>query len=322
MIHIVGFGSQGSAWAQCLRQSGQEVHIYLHRSGEGFRRAQELGFSVSLLPELATSLARGPKPGVVAMLLPDLQVGKVYRDFLAGVPDPLAIVLAHGYAVYAGDLRDLSPGHDPILLAPKAIGPKLLSHFQDARRESSTGTHTLVAASSAPFHRREVAAALARDLGFAPKNIVETSFEKETIGDLMSEQGLLCGTMFPFLTWTMAAMRDAGVPEALIREECLSEMELIAGLVRGDGPQATWDRISEVAKVGTVAMRDRLERLGARDALSRQFAEILDGRFVEYVRAREWEAGAATIREELAGAEKNRVRPIASSPRPHLVSEL
>ncbi len=286
-VILLGFGSQGSAWAECLRASGASVDVFLPRhQSESWKRAQEAGFKPRLmaeLPKLVTEVSR-QSAAVIAAMVPDHLIGGIYRDFLAPLEAPLTLVLAHGYAVYAGELRPAQSGHELALLAPKAIGPKLLAEFQASR----PGTHRLSAGLSAPPSRRESVIALARALGFARENLIEASFEKEAIGDLLSEQGLLCGGVFTLMDWTMQAMSDAGVPDGLIREECLTELELIAGLLRERGPAATFGKISQAAQCGTISMREKLEQSGAKDAFRAQVEETLSKRFVEIMNGEDW----------------------------------
>src|SRR5690606_31999857 len=129
---------------------------------------------------------------------------------------------------------------------------------------------------------------LAVGLGFAHSRLVRTDPTTEAIGDLISEQGLLCGTLFTFLDWTMEAMENAGVPDELIREECLTELELIAGLLRERGAAETLTSISTAAQAGTARMNQRLEAGGTRDAFRAQIEEVLSRRFVEDFTSGSW----------------------------------
>jgi ketol-acid reductoisomerase len=297
---LLGFGSQGSAWAECLRSSGVHVEVFLPTSSEdpnsSWARARAAGFDPSLMKDLpgvvihAAHASKGGKAVIIAAMVPDHLIGGIYRDYLAPIAQPLTLVLAHGYAVYAGDLKPAHATHELALLAPKAIGPKLLSEFKAARAEvfGSLSTHRLVAGVSVSPGRRDDLLGLARALGFAPENLVEASFEKEAIGDLISEQGLLCGGVFTLMDWTMQAMSDAGVPDGLIREECLTELELIAGLLRERGPAATFGKISQAAQCGAVSFREKLEKSGAKQAFAAQVEETLSKKFVEIMRGEDW----------------------------------
>lgn len=281
-FHLIGFGSQGAVWAESLRASGWDVEVYLARRAGSYARAAEMGFAPRSVEELQGSLSQmplGSAPAhLIGVLTPDHLIGEIYTKFISKIEHPITLVLAHGYAVYARELVALSAGHEAALFAPKAIGPKLR---EAAKAAQGAAGHDLVAGISVSAQRRGQLLAMARDLGFRPENLVETSFEHEAIGDLISEQGLLCGTTFTFLKWTMEAMARAGVPAGLIREECMTELALIAGLIRERGPATTFQAISQAAQCGTIAMNERLEKSGFKAEFDRQVEEVVSRRFVD-----------------------------------------
>lgn len=300
-IHLIGFGSQGTAWAECLRASGWDVSVYLHRrEGTSFERATTSGFRPQSIQELPDRLERkAGEAALIAMLCTDERIGPLYREFIAPVHAPVTLVLAHGYAVYAEDLVRLAPGHEVALLAPKAIGPKLLAAHHAAR----PGPHNLVAAIHSPENRRPALLRLALALGFRETNLIEATFEQETVGDLISEQSLLCGGLFALLEWTMETMSESGVPDRLIREECLTELELIAGLLRERGPASTYRAISQAAQCGTTVMRSRLDQLGVREAVRTQAGEVRSRHFAAEMRRGEWREKASELAARLEGWE-------------------
>lgn len=295
LIHLIGFGSQGTAWAECLRDSGWQVEVYLGRAeGPSHERATQLGFKPRLTRELPATLSKASH-SYVAMMCPDHLIGALYREFLAPVKTPVTLVLATGYAAYAGDLSRLVPGHAIAMIGPKAIGPKLRENF----KKTAPGTHELVAAFHAPLGHEAGLIELARGLGFARENLVDATFAQEAIGDLISEQALLCGGIFTLLEWTMENMAMAGIPARLIREECLTELELIASMIREKGPASTLRKISQTAQCGTVAMRRRLEHTGLREALFAQAEDVKNGTFAEFMRAGAWREDAEEIAAKL-----------------------
>jgi ketol-acid reductoisomerase len=295
-IHLVGFGSQGSAWAQCLRQSGWDVNVYLARKSKSFDQAAELGFSPLLLAYLPQQVADTSTPHWIGMLCPDDATPMIYGDILANCPAPIRLVLAHGYVVYSGDLKLNSPLHQVTLLAPKAIGPKLRQNFL----ETFPLPHRLVAAITAPKESLEFLKEIARGLGFSDPAMVQATFDEETIGDLMSEQGLLCGGAFNLLEWTMEAMAKAGIPDALIREECLTELELIAGMIRERGPAQTFKMISQAAQCGTIAMAERLEASKLKQGFMAQMETVQNREFAKFYKSKEWRAKALAFTDRLS----------------------
>ncbi|MEO5971350.1 MAG: hypothetical protein ABIQ95_15600 [Bdellovibrionia bacterium] len=292
-IHIVGFGSQGSAWAQCLRSSGWDVQVYLSNPGStssstpsrSFDSAKKLGFEPHLLKDLPLHLSESEGPHWIAMLCPDGVIAPVYRDYLRSSPSEIRLILAHGYVVYANELNLAGAHHQVTLLAPKAIGPKLLEHFQI----SSPSTHRLAAAFWSPPSDQKALTEIARGLGFAQNSLINATFEQEAIGDLISEQGLLCGGVFNLLELSMNAMERAGIPEALIREECITELELIAGLIRERGVSHSFQAISQAAQCGTASMAEKLEKAGIREIFQTQTEFVQSREFVEYFRSQKWQ---------------------------------
>lgn len=303
-IHLVGFGSQGAAWAQCMRASGWDVSIYLGRKGPSYSKALELGFLPQLLSELPGDLLKTSpaSPAWIALLCPDTEIPKIYTEFIESSPVPLRLILAHGYAVYAQELKVRTPLHQVFLLAPKSIGPKLLQNFL-ARHPKS---HSLVAAicpgSFSPDYPTHLK--IAQALGFHETSLVTTSFEKEAIGDLISEQGLLCGGIFNLLDWTVQAMEAAQIPPALIREECLTELELVAGLIREKGPATALSLISQAAQAGTIAIRERLELSGFKAQFDEQIQSIHSRKFATYFRSGKWKDAAEELKVRLSSLEQ------------------
>ncbi|MFZ9595043.1 MAG: hypothetical protein ACO3A2_03095 [Bdellovibrionia bacterium] len=202
-IHLIGFGSQGSAWAQCLKTSGWQTRVYLPQTqSTSWQKAQSLGFEPRRIQELGSDLmqdAPSHPHALLALLCPDSQIPIVYETHLKDLPLDLCLILAHGFALYSSDLQLRGPHHRAALLAPKAIGPKLLENFQ---RHQPTA-HGLSAAFYAPgvsppnaqeFRRLDDPTPLedfkrvqqvALGLGFQPQNLIPASFEQETIGDLI-----------------------------------------------------------------------------------------------------------------------------------------
>jgi ketol-acid reductoisomerase len=292
-IHIVGFGSQGSAWAQCLRTSGWNVQVYLNNQdplpNAPPRRsaliAEKLGFKTFRLTDLPSHLVSGTEPHWVAMLCPDGIIAPVYRDFLQSSPAQIRLILAHGYVVYAQELNLAGPHHRATLLAPKAIGPKLLQNFQ----RTFPAPHHLAAAFWAASEDQEALMGIARDLGFDRSSLIDATFEQEAIGDLISEQGLLCGGIFNLLELSMNSMQKAGIPEALIQEECITELELIAGLIRERGIAQSFQAISQAAQCGTAAMAEKLEAAGIQEIFNTQADFVQSREFVQYFRSQKWQ---------------------------------
>ncbi len=227
-------------------------------------KARAQGFEVRPLSELGHGLREGAR---IALLIPDRVIPGFYQEMLAEVSHPLQLILAHGYAAAFGGLLP-KHAHALALLAPKAIGPELRRAYVEGR-----GTHGLKAAVFGDV------SSIAQALGITRENQIAADFRSETVGDLISEQLLLCGGVFPWLGVTMERMRAHGVPDALIREECLTELELVARVLREEGATGAFRKISEAAQFGTARMFERLERLGFMEAAAQQAEESASGAF-------------------------------------------
>jgi ketol-acid reductoisomerase len=286
-ITLIGFGSQGSAWAESLRDSGWDVSIFLSRKSNSYSNAAELGFEPKLLADISSHLNRpgnaDSTPALIAFLCPDDKIGEIYQEFLAPLPLAQTLVLAHGFAVYADKLKPQNPEHQPALLAPKAIGPKLRDAYQTGR-----GQHSLSAAFFTSEGRETEMLQLALGLGFKKENLIAATFEQETIGDLISEQGLLCGGVFTLLEWTIQSMRDAGIPERLIREECFTELELVAGLLKERGPASTLRKISTAAQAGAALINEKFSKTNAKEEFEKQVRSVLNKDFVRDFDQGDW----------------------------------
>ena len=303
-IHVVGFGSQGSAWAQCLRTSGWDVQIYLSRKEKSYWNSIQMGFKTSLLHELPGELSHSENSGdphLIAMLCPDSEVAKVYSEYLANLSVSLRLILAHGFAMYSQDLKLMQPNHSCLLLAPKAIGPKLQQHFE----KNFPAPHSLVAAFfSEDSTEVPLLKSLGKGIGFKDESLVWADFSQETIGDLISEQGLLCGGTFNLLLMTAEAMIRAGIPPELVREECITELELIAGMLREKGPGQTFRSISQAAQCGTVTMSHIFQDPSFKKEFQSQCQSVQNKEFANTFRKGDWQKGAESLQQSLDKLEK------------------
>lgn len=289
-LSLIGFGSQGSAWAENARDSGWTVEVFLHREGPSWKRALEMGFSPQLLSQ---SL---PESELVALLLPDSAILPCVRERFQRVDRKFHFVLAHGFAAVEGLLNELGPNQTVSLLAPKAIGPELRAAFREGK-----GSHGLAAAihSSGTEEAREIRK-LAGALGFREDRLIPASFDQEARADWMSEQGVLCGGLFTLLAWTLEEMDRQGVPRALQREECLTELRLIANVLVAKGLTGTFDLISDAAKAGTLEMNEFLETGGRKEAFQAKLKEGASDSFPIRVTSGAWRENAKRFRERLS----------------------
>ncbi len=304
-VALVGLGSQGQAWALNLLDSGWTVKAYV-RLGASRLAAEELAriakageaFSIRDIDRLKTD---ADLPRLVAMTTPDPAIGEIYQSYLSGRKEPLELVVLHGMAVHTGQLK-VSRGHHVSMLAPKAIGPKLRSEYEEMKKTRRTH-HGLKAAVCPGGSDDRALRALAFGLGFTSTNLISVDFRTETLADWLSEQTLLCGGVFPLLAWTMQTLRKQGVPERLIKEECITELELIASLIRERGPEVAFSKISQLAKAGASVFAHELERLGVKAAIEAQWNALDSGAFEKQLATQSWREWATRLEDDLRVAE-------------------
>lgn len=299
-LHLIGYGSQAKAWSAILRDTGYSVSIAL-RGPESASWSQAItdGFDPITL-EQCREVVLSRSSSTIAFLCPDHIIGSLYQKYFAEIPRELTLVLAHGYAVYSGELITRNALHQIALLAPKSIGPQLRAAFLSAKEKGR------------PFHDRTAAISeqtpsdLTSALGFSKENLVLTNPETEAVGDLLSEQGLLCGGLFTMIDWTISSMRAANIPDRLIQEECVTELLLIAGLIQERGLETTLRSISQAALAGASLMNESLESSGARKAFDERLSRVLTKNFVQDYKSDSWKTNAAALFEKMKNYESQR----------------
>jgi ketol-acid reductoisomerase len=283
-IHIFGLGSQAQAWVRALTRHDWKIFLYLRHPSKAVELLGVLPTSVTVhLTNESTQLVQA-HPGPLALLLTDRAIPEIYENHLRQIDLPLHLVLAHGIAMTAGWLKPLER-HFVSLLAPKAIGQEL----DENHARAFPAPHGLKAAFAPapslprfhPFSPRTELLDLASDLGFTDSTLIPCTLDQETYGDLISEQGLLCGGLWSLLKWTLLSMKKAGIPDALIQEECFRELELIASILKKHGPAGTFERISSTALEGALQMQESLEASNAKTYFEKQIAKITSGEFFD-----------------------------------------
>ncbi len=288
--HLIGFGGQGKAIAPSLLEAGFKAIVYLQAGSPSFEKCKAANIPAQELSALAAQINENDS---VILSCPDRVIGEVYERYLAAIPKKINLVFLHGFAVWSKSIEKNSEGtaarnplHTLNLLAPKAIGPELreaIVHARASQPNSRSPSHTLKAAlfTANPEARAQILSLATEGLGFKAEHLIPATFEQETVGDLISEQLLLCGGLFSLLEWTIQEMQAAGVPEALIQEECITELGLIVNVLRKRGLAATIEAISDSAKAGAVMMRERFLAHGLPSVLHTQAQEVLNGTFLK-----------------------------------------
>ncbi len=295
-VAVIGYGSQGHAHALNLRDSGVEVQVGLRDGSSSREAAEDAGLEVRSIPDAV----RGAQ--VVALLLPDHVQKQVWDEQVAPSLEPGAAVLfAHGLNVHFGRIAP-PPGHDVIMVAPKAPGHRVRELFV-----SGAGTPGLVAVhQDASGHALELALAYGVGIGCARVGLLATTFAEETESDLFGEQAVLCGGVPALVQAGFDVLVEAGYQPEIAYYECLNELKLIVDLLYQGGFEYMRHSVSDVAEYGDLSRGTRVVDERVRDTLRDILDEVRGGAFAQELFADD-EAGRpafARLREE--GVERAR----------------
>jgi len=276
-VAVLGYGNQGHAHAQNLRDSGTRVIVGARKGGASSAAAQKDGFEVMDVRG-ATAAA-----DVVSVLLPDEIQTEVFSGEIApSLRDGAALVFAHGFSV-AFDGIQIPRGLDVVLVAPKAQG-----HFLRSEYIAGRGVPCLLAvAEDASGQALPKALSYASRIGCLRAGAIETTFREEAVTDLFGEQAVLCGGVPELVKAAFETLVKRGYSPEVAYIECLQELKIIADLMYEGGIHSMRERISRTAAWGSFASGPRLVTDQTREALEAVLDDVESGRF-----AREWLAEA------------------------------
>jgi ketol-acid reductoisomerase len=284
-VAIIGYGSQGHAHANNLKESGVEVAVGLRAGSGSARKAEEAGLTVKTIEEAAGW------GDVVMILLPDENQEQVYNEQIAPhLKDGAAIAFAHGFNIH---YRLIEPAEDKdvIMIAPKGPGHTVRSTY-----EEGIGVPSLIAVfQDASGKARELALSYASANGGGRAGILETSFREETETDLFGEQTVLCGGTAALIQAGFETLVEAGYAPEMAYFECLHEMKLIVDLLYQGGVADMRYSISNTAEYGDFTRGSRIITDETRQEMRKILTEIQNGEFAkEFVL--ENQAGAPTLK--------------------------
>lgn len=272
-IAVIGYGSQGRAHAQNLKDSGHDVIVGVRHGGTGWKHATEDGLAAAEPAEAV----RGAD--IIAILTPDMIQNEIYRDVIEPNAKPgSALLFAHGFSIIYDRITPRDD-MDVILVAPKGPGDLVRREFARGR-----GVPSLFAIEKdATGQARDRAMGYAKGIGGATGGLLETSFREETETDLFGEQAVLCGGAKELVIQGFNTLVEAGYQPEIAYFECLHELKLIVDLFYEGGISKMHHFISETAKWGAVASGPRVITDETRARMKTILDEIQSGQF-----AREW----------------------------------
>ncbi|HRX80866.1 MAG TPA: ketol-acid reductoisomerase [Pirellulaceae bacterium] len=284
-IAILGYGSQGHAQAQNLKDSGCNVVIGQRPGSPNYDLAVSHGFDPLPIEE-ATK-----KGDLVNILLPDEVQGDIYRNQIREHLSPGNILMcSHGFNVHFGQV-EAPAGVDTLLVAPKGPGHLVRSEF-----EKGGGVPSLIAlGAGASETTKKLGLAYAKGIGGTRGGVIETTIAEETETDLFGEQVVLCGGVSELVKAAFDTLVDAGYQPEMAYFECLHELKLIVDLFYQGGLNYMRYSVSNTAEYGDYTRGPRIITDETRAEMRKILSEIQNGEF-----ARDWilenRAGAASFK--------------------------
>ena len=271
-IAIIGYGSQGHAHAQNLRDSGvKDVGVALRAGSATAKKAQDAGFKV------LTNAEAAKWADIIMMLAPDEHQAAIYADDLhANMKQGAALAFAHGLNVHFG-LIEPRDDLDVIMIAPKGPGHTVRSEYQ-----RGGGVPCLIAVhQDVSGNAHDIGLAYASGLGGGRSGIIETNFREECETDLFGEQAVLCGGITHLIQAGFETLTEAGYAPEMAYFECLHETKLIVDLLYEGGIANMRYSISNTAEYGDITTGPRIITNETKAEMKSVLADIQSGRFVK-----------------------------------------
>jgi len=272
-IAIIGYGSQGHAHAQNLRDSGLSVIVAQRPGGDNYQAAVNDGFTPMSVADAAK------EADLIQILLPDQIQAYVYKNEIAPYLTPGKILMfAHGFNIHFFQIippKDV----DVVMVAPKGPG-----HLVRRVYTEGGGVPALIAVyQDASGKAKDIALAYAKGIGGTRAGVLETTFKEETETDLFGEQAVLCGGCAELVKAGFDTLVEAGYQPEIAYFECLHELKLIVDLMYEGGIARMRYSISDTAEYGDFMVGKRIINEETRKEMKKVLHEIQTGQF-----ARNW----------------------------------
>jgi ketol-acid reductoisomerase len=284
-VAVIGYGSQGHAHANNLRDSGVDVVVGLRSGSASEAKAKSAGLSVMSIDDAVKSAE------VVMVLAPDEHQARLYRENIApNIKEGATLAFAHGFNIHFGQIEPRAD-LDVIMIAPKAPGHLVRSTYAEGG-----GTPMLIAVARDPSGQaKELALSYACGIGGGRAGIIETSFREETETDLFGEQVVLCGGLTALIQAGYETLVEAGYAPEMAYFECLHEVKLIVDLIYEGGIANMNYSISNTAEWGEYVSGPRIITDETKAEMKRILKDIQTGKFTsEWMQ--EYRAGASRFK--------------------------
>ena len=301
-VLIVGYGSQGHAHANNLRDSGvKQITIGLREGSASAKKAKDAGFEVDTVANAV------PKADLVMVLAPDEHQSQIYKEEIEpNLKQNAVIAFAHGFNVHF-QLIEPRKDLDVIMIAPKGPGHTVRSTYKEGG-----GVPTLIAVfQDASSQAKSVALSYASANGGGRAGVIETNFREETETDLFGEQAVLCGGVSALVQAGFETLVEAGYAPEMAYFECLHELKLIVDLFYEGGVANMWYSVSNTAEYGGLTRGSRLVTEETKKEMKAILSEIQEGKFArEYVT--ENMAGAPVIKAMRRNLERHSIEKVGT----------
>jgi len=273
-VAVIGYGNQGSAQAQNLKESGVKVVVGLRPRGKSWKQAEKDGLEVQPIETAAE------KGDIIHMLLPDEVQPQIYQEkILPHLKTGKALSFSHGFNIHFHQIippRDV----DVFMVAPKGPGHLVRRTYLEGK-----GVPALLAVQQdATGNAKKIGLAFARGIGATRAGVLETTFREETETDLFGEQVDLCGGVTAMIKASYETLVDAGYQPEVAYFETLHELKLIVDLIHEGGLTKMWKFVSNTAEYGGLTVGPKVINEKSREAMQEALRRIQSGEFArEYV---------------------------------------
>ena len=270
-IVVVGYGSQGHAHANNLKDSGMDVIVALRKDSSSWQKAEEAGFKVLEVKDAVK------EADLVMILMPDeLQSSTYSSEINENIKKGAVLAFAHGFNIHFEMIvprEDL----DVVMIAPKGPGHTVRSQYLEG-----AGVPCLIAIhKDVSGNAKKISLAYASAIGSGRAGIIETNFKDETETDLFGEQAVLCGGLTSLIQAGYEVLVEAGYPPEMAYFECLHEVKLIVDLIYEDGLQNMRYSISNTAEFGDYTSGPKVITEETKEEMRAILKRIQSGEFAE-----------------------------------------
>jgi len=265
-IAVIGYGSQGHAHAQNLKDSGFEVIVGLAAGSKSWEKAERDGFTVRETADAARNA------DVVALLVPDQHHKEAFERIAPFLGKGRTLLVAHAFSIHFGEVKP-NAETDVVMIAPKAPGHRMREVFKEGK-----GVPALIAIYQDPSGNAEkTALAYAQGVGATRAGVIKTTFAEEVETDWFGEQVILCGGISELMKASFETLVEAGYQPEVAYFECVNEMKLIVDLIYEGGLSYMRYSVSDTAEYGDYTVGPRIINAAVRQEMKDVLRDIKDG---------------------------------------------